>query len=206
VRSDTARIGVLGLQGGLPEHEAALAALGAVATRVRSERDLAGIDGLLIPGGESTTISLLAARQELFEPVREGIASGLPVFGSCAGMIMLADKVLDGREDRPAFGGIDIAVRRNAFGRQIDSFEAPLDIPQIGVDPFPSVFIRAPWVERVGGQVEVIARLARQEDGNTAGRIVAVRQNRLLATSFHPELTGDRRIHEYFLRIVRGEV
>jgi 5'-phosphate synthase pdxT subunit len=177
-----------------------------VATRVRSERDLAGIDGLLIPGGESTTISLLAARQELFEPVREGIASGLPVFGSCAGMIMLADKVLDGREDRPAFGGIDIAVRRNAFGRQIDSFEAPLDIPQIGVDPFPSVFIRAPWVERVGGQVEVIARLARQEDGNTAGRIVAVRQNRLLATSFHPELTGDRRIHEYFLRIVRGEV
>ena len=119
---------------------------------------------------------------------------------------MLADKVLDGREDRPAFGGIDIAVRRNAFGRQIDSFEAPLDIPQIGVDPFPSVFIRAPWVERVGGQVEVIARLARQEDGNTAGRIVAVRQNRLLATSFHPELTGDRRIHEYFLRIVRGEV
>ncbi len=165
-----------------------------------------GLDGLLIPGGESTTISLLASKQKLFEPITTAIAQGLAVYGSCAGMIMLADRVLDGRVDRPSFGGIDIDVRRNAFGRQVDSFEAKLELPVLGGEPFPAVFIRAPWVERIGGGVEIIARLARQNDGDPAGRIVAVRQGRLLATSFHPELTGDRRIHEYFLRIVRGEV
>jgi 5'-phosphate synthase pdxT subunit len=200
------RIGVLGLQGGFPEHEAALTYLGATSTRVRTEQDLAEIDGLLIPGGESTTISLLASQQGLFEPIRARLGDGLPAYGSCAGMILLADDVLDGRPDRPSFGGIDMSVRRNAFGRQVDSFEAPLEVPSIGAEPFPAVFIRAPWVERIGDGVEVFARLDRQNVDDLAGRIVAVRQERLLATSFHPELTGDRRIHEYFLRIVRGEV
>lgn len=202
----TVRIGVLGLQGGFPEHEAALRSLGANLTRVRTEQDLAQIDGLLIPGGESTTISLLASQQGLVEPVRACIAAGMPTYGSCAGMIMLADDVLDGRPDRPSFGGIDMSVRRNAFGRQVDSFEAPLEVSSIGSEPFPAVFIRAPWVERIGDGVEVLARLHHQNVDDAAGRIVAVRQERLLATSFHPELTGDRRIHEYFLRIVRGEV
>lgn len=197
---------MLGLQGGFCEHEAALASLGATTTRVRTEQDLTEIDGLLIPGGESTTISLLAAQQGLFEPIQVSLAAGLPAYGSCAGMILLADDVIDGRPDRPSFGGIDMSVRRNAFGRQVDSFEAPLEVPPIGVEPFPAVFIRAPWVERIGEGVEIVARLDRQNVDDPAGRIVAVRQGRLLATSFHPELTGDRRIHEYFLRIVRGEV
>lgn len=195
-------VGVLGLQGGFPEHEQVLLGLGARVRRVRAATDLPGIDALLIPGGESTTISLLAEREGLLEPVRSLIKAGLACYGSCAGMIMLADTVLDGREDRPTFGGIDMVVRRNAFGRQVDSFEAPLGISVLGNEPFPAVFIRAPWVEQVGPQVQVVAHVA---DGSPDGRIVAVRQGRLLATSFHPELTGDQRIHEYFLRIVKGE-
>lgn len=196
------RVGVLSVQGGYREHEEALVDCGAKVFRVREARDLDGIDGLLIPGGESTTISLLAQRSGLIEPVQQLIARGVAVYGSCAGMIMLADQILDGRPDRPAFGGIDMSVRRNAFGRQVDSFEVDVAIPALAGGPFPAVFIRAPWVEQVGEAVEVLARVS---DVDTAGKIVAVRQGRLLATSFHPELTPDRRIHEYFLKIVKGD-
>lgn len=196
------RIGVLALQGGFREHEEALHDCGATVTRVREPDDLQALDGLLIPGGESTTISLLANRSGMFAPIQELIAAGVAVYGSCAGMIMLADEVNDGRADRPSFGGIDISVRRNAFGRQVDSFETALEIEQISGGPFPAVFIRAPWVERVGPAVDVVARVS---DGDSAGKIVAVRQGRILATSFHPELTPDRRVHQYFLEIVKGD-
>ena len=196
------RVGVLALQGGFREHEAAMADVGATVIRVREESDLDDLEGLLIPGGESTTISLLAQRSGLFDPIRTLVSDGIPVYGSCAGMIMLSDRVLDGREDRPSFGGIDIAVRRNAFGRQVASFEADVVMPVIPGDPFPAVFIRAPWVEETTDSVEVLARVA---DPGSPGRIVAVRQGRLLATSFHPELTPDRRVHQYFLQIVKGD-
>ena len=193
---------MLSLQGGFREHEEALIDCGADVSRVRGAHDLDGVDGLLIPGGESTTISLLAQRSDMIEPVQRLIARGIAVYGSCAGMIMLADRVLDGRPDRPTFGGIDMSVRRNAFGRQVDSFETEVKVPALAGRPFPAVFIRAPWVEAVGRSVEVLARVS---DGSTEGKIVAVRQGRLLATSFHPELTPDRRIHEYFLQIVKGD-
>lgn len=202
------KVGVLALQGGFLEHEQALAACGANVARVRAVDDLTGLDGLLIPGGESTTISLLAQRSGMLKPIQELIANGLAVYGSCAGMIMLAAEVLDGRSDRPSFGGIDMSVRRNAFGRQVDSFESDLALLPLPGAPFPGVFIRAPWVERIGKQVEVVARLsesANTPDSETPGKIVAVRQGRRFATSFHPELTADRRIHQYFLDIVKGD-
>ena len=193
-------IGVLALQGDVKEHEVALQAVGARTIRVRSAEDLSGISGLVIPGGESTTMSNLAIRADLFEPLRAASSAGLPMYGSCAGMIMLADRVTDARPDQQTIGGLDVTVRRNAFGRQVDSFEIDLDVPVVGMTPFKAVFIRAPLVESTGPEVEVLSILRR--DG-AAGTIVAVRQGVRLATSFHPELTGDTRIHDLFVQIVR---
>ena len=190
-------IGVLALQGDVREHLIALAAADAVARPVRRPEELAEIDGLVIPGGESTTISKLAVLFGLMEPLRERIAAGLPVYGTCAGLIMLADKILDPRSDQETFGGIDMIVRRNAFGRQNDSFEAGVAVAGIEDGPVEGVFIRAPWVESVGAAVEVLAE--------HEGHIVAVRQGKVLATSFHPELTGDHRIHSLFVDMVRAE-
>jgi 5'-phosphate synthase pdxT subunit len=192
-------IGVLAVQGDVREHLHALQAVGAAARAVGDTEALASVQGLVIPGGESTTISKLIVRDGLLHPLREARAAGLPMYGSCAGMIMLADEVLDGRPDHEGVGGLAVTVRRNAFGRQVDSFEA--DVPVRGLDgpAFPAVFIRAPWVESVSDQVDVLARI----DRGGVDTIVAVRQGALLATSFHPELTGDHRIHEMFLSIVR---
>ncbi|MEU7921603.1 pyridoxal 5'-phosphate synthase glutaminase subunit PdxT [Micromonospora zamorensis] len=194
-------IGVLALQGDVREHIAALAAAGADARPVRRPTELDAVDGLVIPGGESTTISKLTDIFEMREPIDKRIADGMPVYGSCAGMIMLATVVLDGRPDQRGFAGIDMTVRRNAFGRQVDSFEAPVEITGVPGVPFHAVFIRAPWVERVGAGVQVIGTVT---DGPAADRIVAVRQGNLLATSFHPELTGDLRVHAYFVDLVRA--
>ncbi|EXG81299.1 pyridoxal 5'-phosphate synthase, glutaminase subunit Pdx2 [Cryptosporangium arvum DSM 44712] len=193
-------IGVFALQGDVREHVAALRAAGAEAVPVRRPSELAEVDGLVIPGGESTVMSRLATVFELREPIRARIASGMPVYGSCAGMIMLASDVLDGRSDQESFGGIDMVVRRNAFGRQVDSFETDLDFEGVDGEPVHAVFIRAPWVEKVGSDVEVLARVS---GGPADGRIVAVRQGNLLATSFHPELTGDLRVHDLFVRMVQ---
>ncbi|APE20508.1 MULTISPECIES: pyridoxal 5'-phosphate synthase glutaminase subunit PdxT [Streptomyces] len=189
-------IGVLALQGDVREHLIALAAADAVARPVRRPEELAEVDGLVIPGGESTTISKLAELFGLMEPLRERIAAGLPVYGTCAGLIMLAEKILDPRSGQETFGGIDMIVRRNAFGRQNESFEAGVTVAGIEDGPVEGVFIRAPWVESVGAQVEVLA----EHDGH----VVAVRQGRALATSFHPELTGDHRIHALFVDMVRA--
>jgi pyridoxal 5'-phosphate synthase pdxT subunit len=193
-------IGVLALQGDVREHLAALTAAGADARPVRRPGELDAVDGLVIPGGESTTISKLVDIFEMREPIDKRIADGMPVYGSCAGMIMLATEVLDGRTDQRGFAGIDMTVRRNAFGRQVDSFEAPVEIIGVTGDPFHAVFIRAPWVERVGPGVDVIGTVT---GGPAAERIVAVRQGNLLATSFHPELTGDLRLHAYFVELAR---
>jgi 5'-phosphate synthase pdxT subunit len=188
------RIGVLALQGDVREHLAALDGSGADAVRVRRPHELDDVDGLVIPGGESTTIGKLLVAFELLEPLQKRVRHGMPAFGSCAGMILLADRVLDGTADQVGVGGIDMTVRRNAFGRQVDSWEGDLDFA--GVDePVHGVFIRAPWVEDCGADVEVLAR--------AADRIVAVRQGQLLATAFHPELTGDGRVHALFADIVR---
>ncbi|MFI0433094.1 MAG: pyridoxal 5'-phosphate synthase glutaminase subunit PdxT [Candidatus Nanopelagicales bacterium] len=189
-----ATVGVLALQGDVRSHLRRLDALGARSVPVKRPEQLAGLDGLVVPGGESTTISMLAQRWGLLAPIRELIGDGLPVFGSCAGMIMLADTVEGGRPDQLPFGGIDMVVRRNAFGRQVDSFEADVEMAGLSGGPVRAIFIRAPWVESVGPRVEVLAAVDE--------RIVAVRQGALLATSFHPELTGDLRVHEYFLRII----
>jgi pyridoxal 5'-phosphate synthase pdxT subunit len=194
-------VGVLALQGDAREHLRMLEAVGARGVAVRRPEELVGVDAVILPGGESTTISMLAATFGLLEPLRERVAAGMPAYGSCAGMILLADRVLDGRPDQEGVGGIDMTVRRNAFGRQVDSFEADLDAAVLGERPLHAVFIRAPWVERVGDAVQV---LARTDLGGAADRIVAVRQGGLLATSFHPELTGDTRVHAYFVDIVRG--
>ncbi|MDQ2837057.1 MAG: pyridoxal 5'-phosphate synthase glutaminase subunit PdxT [Actinomycetota bacterium] len=195
------RIGVLALQGDVREHLAALTEVGAQAVSVRRESELADLAGLVIPGGESTTIVKLAKHFDLLEPLRERIAGGLPTYGSCAGMILLAERILDGTSDQVTFGGIDMTVRRNAFGRQLDSFEEPVRIDGIDGQPFTAVFIRAPWVEQVGPAAQVLARV---ESGHAAGRIVGIRQQHLLATSFHPELTGDARVHGYFVAMVRA--
>ncbi|WP_329122795.1 pyridoxal 5'-phosphate synthase glutaminase subunit PdxT [Streptomyces sp. NBC_01353] len=191
-------IGVLALQGDVREHLIALASADAVARPVRRPEELAEVDGLVIPGGESTTISKLAELFGLMEPLRERIAAGLPVYGTCAGLIMLADKILDPRSGQETFGGIDMIVRRNAFGRQNESFEAGVTVTGIEDGPVEGVFIRAPWVESVGAQVEVLAE--------HEGHIVAVRQGQAMATSFHPELTGDHRIHALFVDMVRAAV
>ncbi|MCF3119357.1 MULTISPECIES: pyridoxal 5'-phosphate synthase glutaminase subunit PdxT [Streptomyces] len=189
-------VGVLALQGDVREHLIALAAADAVARPVRRPEELAEVDGLVIPGGESTTISKLAALFGLLEPLRARVRDGLPVYGTCAGMIMLADKILDPRSGQETVGGIDMIVRRNAFGRQNESFEAAVAVKGVEGDPVEGVFIRAPWVESVGAQVDVLAE--------HEGHIVAVRQGNALATSFHPELTGDHRIHALFVEMVRG--
>jgi 5'-phosphate synthase pdxT subunit len=193
-------IGVLALQGDVREHLSALAESDVLARPVRRPEELAGVDALVLPGGESTAISNLAVTFGLLDPIRKRIADGMPVYGSCAGMIMLAEKVLDGRPDQESFQGIDMTVRRNAFGRQVDSFEAPVTIDEVDGGDFHAIFIRAPWVEEVGEDVRVLGRVA---DGPAAGRIVAVRQGNLLATAFHPELTGDLRVHRYFVEMVR---
>jgi 5'-phosphate synthase pdxT subunit len=193
-------VGVLALQGDVREHELALARCGVQTRKVRNPADLDGIDAIVIPGGESTTMSLLAVTNGMVEPLRSRIASGLPAYGSCAGMIMLAAKVVDGRADQQTFGGLDVVVRRNAFGRQVDSFESELAMKCLGDPPLHAVFIRAPWVESIGPDVEVLATI---ESGPATGRIVAVRQGPVLATSFHPELTGDPRVHRYFVEMVK---
>jgi 5'-phosphate synthase pdxT subunit len=194
------RIGVLALQGDVREHLAALAACGAVSVPVRRPAELVGLQGIVLPGGESTTIDKLARVFELRDPLVAALAGGLPAYGSCAGMILLAAEVLDGPPDQQTFGGLDITVRRNAFGRQVDSFEADLELS--GIDgPMHAVFIRAPWVERAGPGVETVG----QVDVPGAGtKIVAVRQGAVLATSFHPEVTSDLRVHRYFLELVQA--
>jgi 5'-phosphate synthase pdxT subunit len=195
-------VGVFALQGDVREHLAALGAAGVEAVTVRRPAELAAVDGLVLPGGESTTMVKLAGIFELIEPLRARIADGLPVFGSCAGMVLLADRVDSGGSPIEAtFGGIDMTVRRNAFGRQVDSFEEDLAVEGIDGPPIRAVFIRAPWVRDVGPKARAIGHVG---TGEHAGRIVAVRQANLLATSFHPELTGDARIHAYFCDMVRN--
>ena len=207
----TPTIGVLSLQGDVREHLRALVDAGADAVPVGTADQLGAVDALVIPGGESTTMAMLAVRDGLLEPLRAARAQGMPMYGSCAGMIMLADEVLDARPDQETIGGLSMVVRRNAFGRQVDSFETQVDVAGLG-EPFPAVFIRAPWVESVGEQVDVLARVTLPGRGGSAvppgtasgaDTIVAVRQGPLVATSFHPELTGDPRFHEMFVRIVR---
>ncbi|TDO48511.1 5'-phosphate synthase pdxT subunit [Kribbella sp. VKM Ac-2527] len=203
-------IGVFALQGNVREHVAMLTQVGVVARPVRRPSELAEVDALVLPGGESTTMDKLARAFELFEPLQKRIADGMPVFGTCAGMIMLADEITGGIDGQETLGGLDVTVRRNAFGRQVDSFEADLDFAAFDT-PYHAVFIRAPWVERVGREVEVLSTVRSGPDtgwdrvGPEAehSRIVAVRHDRLLATSFHPEMTGDARLHGYFAELVR---
>ena len=187
-------IGVLALQGDVREHLVALAGLGVTARPIRRASELADLDGIVVPGGESTTICRLLDVFELREPLAERLAAGLPAFGSCAGMIVLATEILDGRADQRPLGAIDIVVRRNAFGRQVDSFETDLEIDEVAGGPLRAVFIRAPWVERTGPDVTVLARVGEHP--------VAVRQGNVLATSFHPEVSGDDRLHALFLALV----
>jgi pyridoxal 5'-phosphate synthase pdxT subunit len=194
-------VGVLALQGDVREHLHALAECDVMARPVRRADELHAVDALVIPGGESTTMSKLAVEFGLIEPLRKRIAGGMPAYGSCAGMILLASEVLDGRPDQQNLAGIDMVVRRNAFGRQVDSFEADVAMEGIGGGPFHAVFIRAPWVESAGADVQVVGRVT---SGPAAGRIVAVRQGNLLATAFHPELTGDLRVHRFFVEMARA--
>jgi pyridoxal 5'-phosphate synthase pdxT subunit len=199
-------VGVLALQGDVREHARVLSDLGVQVRSVRRPEELEGLAGIVLPGGESTTIDKLARAFGLRDPLREALADGLPAFGSCAGMILLADRIEDGRPDQETLGGIDMTVRRNAFGRQVDSFETDLDFGQVGPEPVHAVFIRAPWVEQVGPDVEVLASVPEDPGhGPAAGRIVAVRQDALMATSFHPEMTGERRVHELFVQMVEKE-
>jgi 5'-phosphate synthase pdxT subunit len=194
----TATVGVFALQGDVREHVRTLDGLGVRALPVRRPIELDACDGLVIPGGESTTMAKLARTFDLFEPIRQRVKEGMPAFGTCAGMIMLADRIEDGTRDQETLGGLDITVRRNAFGRQVDSFEGDVDFAGLD-DPVHAIFIRAPWVESVGDSVEVLARV---KQGEAAGRIVAVRQGSLMATSFHPEVGGDSRVHRLFVDLV----
>lgn len=198
-------VGVLALQGDVREHLAALSAAGAEAVAVRRPDELAKVDGLVLPGGESTTMSRLLNTFELLDPLRERLADGMPAYGSCAGMILLAKEVIGGRPDQHQLGALDVVVRRNAFGRQVDSFEEDLDFTDVPGGPLHAVFIRAPWAEAVADHVEVLARVPESaaQAGAAAGKVVAVRQGRVLATAFHPELTGDGRVHELFVRTIR---
>jgi 5'-phosphate synthase pdxT subunit len=185
------KLGVLALQGGFRPHVEALTALGADVVEVRLPRHLALVDALVVPGGESTTVGRLLGTSGLLEPLSERLAAGMPAFGTCAGLILLASEVLDGRPDQPVLSAIDITVRRNAHGRQRESFEAPLELDGLAGGPFPGVFIRAPAIERVGDTVDVIARIGDQA--------VAARSGAVLVCAFHPELSGDLRLHQYFL-------
>ena len=189
-------IGIFALQGDVREHARALEAAGCAAIAVRRPEELAAVDGLILPGGESTTILRLARTFELLEPLRKRIADGLPVYGSCAGMILLADRIdPEGSPLTETFGGLDITVRRNAFGRQVDSFEEDVELDGVAGGPFHAVFIRAPWVQQVGPEATALGATA-------SGHVVAVQQGPLLATSFHPEMTGDGRLHAHFCRLV----
>lgn len=196
----TPTVGVLALQGDVREHLAAMSDAGLRAVPVRRPTELDSVDALVLPGGESTTMSKLLRIFEMLDPLRERLAGGMPAYGSCAGMILLASDVLDTTDDAVHLDALDITVRRNAFGRQVDSFETDLDMAGIVGDPVRAVFIRAPWVERVGPGVEVLSSVP---DGPARGRVVAVRQGSVLATSFHPEVTGDRRVHALFATMVR---
>lgn len=191
------RVGVLALQGDVREHVRVLTDLGAAASTVRRPDELAAVDGLVLPGGESSVIDKLARAFGMQQPIRAAIAAGMPVYGTCAGLILLADRITDGIDGQQTFGGLDVVVRRNAFGSQLDSFETDLDVPALGEPPVHAVFIRAPLVEHIGAEVEPLARLA-------DGGVVAVRQGALLGTSFHPEVTGEHRFHELFLDSVRA--
>jgi 5'-phosphate synthase pdxT subunit len=201
-------IGVLAVQGDVREHRAALQAAGARTVAVRRPAELDDVQALVLPGGESTTMDKLITAFGLREGLLARLAAGMPAYGSCAGMILLADRLVDGTEGQRTLGGIDMTVRRNAFGRQVDSFEADLDLLGVPGGPVRAVFIRAPWVEAVGAGAQVLARLgsASTDPAGAAveGRIVAIRQAHLLATSFHPELTGDARVHRLFVDMVRG--
>ena len=191
------KVGVLALQGDVREHVSALIACGVYPTTIRRLQELDAVDALVIPGGESTTIAHLAKNFALFDPIKLRIAKGMPVYGSCAGMILLADNILDAMDGQDVFGGLDITVRRNAFGRQVDSFESEIAFADGSDEPLRAIFIRAPWVEKVGTGVEVLAQI----DSHP----VAVRSSTILATAFHPELTGDHRIHRYFIEeVARG--
>ncbi len=202
-------IGVLALQGDVREHVAALTACGARAVPVRRAAELDDVDAMVLPGGESTTMSRLLVTFELLAPLRARIAAGMPTYGSCAGMILLAREVLDGRPDQQQLGGLDVVVRRNAFGRQVDSFETDLRVDGLRGGPVRAVFIRAPWVEEVGAGVQVLTTVPRltvagSDTGAAAGRAVAVRQGAVLATAFHPELTSDLRVHALFCDLVKS--
>ncbi|MFL6090590.1 MAG: pyridoxal 5'-phosphate synthase glutaminase subunit PdxT [Aeromicrobium sp.] len=197
-------VGVLALQGDVREHLRALAGVGADAVPVRRPGELEGLDGLILPGGESTTMAKLARTFEVFEAVADRIKTGLPTFGTCAGMVLLADRLRDGAEGQETFGGLDITVRRNAFGRQVDSFEGEVafDLDDAAfAQPVHAVFIRAPWVEEVGKDVDVLAVVDVPMVGD---RIVAVQQGSVLATSFHPEVSDDLRLHRYFMSLITG--
>jgi len=191
------RIGVLALQGDVREHSVMLGQLGVNVVSVRRERELSQVDGLVIPGGESSVMDKLARLFDLSDPLKLAIRGGLPVFGTCAGLIMLAENILDAIDGQGSLGGLDVDVRRNAFGAQVDSFEVEVDAPAIADSPLAAAFIRAPVVERVGSQVEVLATL---DDG----RVVGVRQGNVIGISFHPEVSGEPRVHEYFLNVVRN--
>jgi len=196
-------VGVLALQGNVAEHLDALRACGADPRPVRRPAELEQVAGLVLPGGESTTLSKLIVAFDLLDPLRERLAAGLPAFGSCAGMILLAREAIDARPDQHQLGALDIVVRRNAFGRQVQSFETDLSVTGVGGGPVRAVFIRAPWVESVGRGVDVLARIPSSVRGAASGKIVAVRQGPVMATAFHPEQTGDARLHDLFLRRVR---
>ena len=203
-------LGVLALQGDVREHVAAVESLGERVRMVRERADVDGLEGLIIPGGESTTLSMLLESSGLFDPLAEALAAGLPVFGTCAGMILLAETVLDGRDDQRRFGAIDLTIRRNGYGRQVASFESDIAVSGLGDEPVHAVFIRAPVVERAGPQVEVLATLPPAGDGRDEGggphpppRPVVCRQGPVLCTSFHPELTGDRRLHQLFVEMTK---
>jgi 5'-phosphate synthase pdxT subunit len=200
-------VGVLGLQGDVREHLRAVRECGLDSVLVRRAEELAEVDALILPGGESTTMSRLLVAFDLMEPLRVRLAEGMPAYGSCAGMILLCREILDGRPDQRQLAVLDAVVRRNAFGRQVDSFEADLDFAGTPNGPVRAVFIRAPWVEQVGSDVEVLARVPEvAAAGSAAGRIVAIRQGSVLATAFHPELTGDRRVHQLFCEMVTSPV
>jgi pyridoxal 5'-phosphate synthase pdxT subunit len=197
-------VGVLALQGDVREHLRGVVDCGLRSVLVRRPEELAEVDALILPGGESTTMSRLLVAFDLMKPLQARLAAGMPVYGACAGMILLAREILDGRPDQQQLAALDVVVRRNAFGRQVASFEADLDFVGVSGGPVRAVFIRAPWVEQVGSGVEVLARVPdAAAEGAASGRIVAIRQGGVLATAFHPELTGDRRVHRLFCEMVR---
>ncbi|WP_100810704.1 MULTISPECIES: pyridoxal 5'-phosphate synthase glutaminase subunit PdxT [unclassified Microbacterium] len=195
--NDRPRVGVLAIQGDVREHARVLTELGAEVSLVRRPAELAAVDGLVLPGGESSAIDKLSRAFGMQQPIRDAIAAGMPMYGTCAGLILLADRITDGIVGQETFGGLDVTVRRNAFGGQTESFETELEVPVLGAPPVHAVFIRAPLVEQHGPAVEELAALH-------DGRVVAVRQGALMGTAFHPEVTGERRFHQLFLEAVRG--